>query len=481
MKREIKKLFLNLTHYASPTTGTPDQNHSPHSETLAVGKFHRHDRLCDWSPGVSSGNRGGRKYIMKGRSNKIYLLFSMFLVLAAGCVTVHPGLAVESKTSQDNRDSDFDNACQGLKALFMEYYPRAKVEETGQHLEISFKVGKQATTTGRTIMAPKIDGILCELDLKPGKYEGDRILPSRVNEMRYVIIEMAPYNEPLDKHLHTRLLFDPGTPEIFITRFKKTVDKFEKSESKIEKKKKKVIETKTEPETDPVTEAAGRPNEPEKPEKPKGEKTDFGAPKLSSYSFQEGRFKVKLPGNPLTKYKDTAGMRFVQYQYEEPQGGYQVGYAILPGQIPYSQQGGFLNSISQSLIKSHPGKHEEHSLKWQGYPGRQIDLKVESKDKTKKRAYIYRTILVRRFLYIIEATGTEAWVASPAVKEVLASLEIKPELTSEEAALIRQREAQRESNRRQNEAESRARNQRPKYNKDHEKFQADWKYRRRYR
>lgn len=404
----------------------------------------------------------------------------MLLVLTAGCVTVYPSLAVESIVPQNARVSEFDNACQDLKALFMEYYPRAKIEETGQHLEIAFKVGKQATTTGRTITAPKIDGIFCELDLKPGRYEGDRILPSRVNEMRYVIIEMAPYNEPLDKHLHTRLLFDPGTPEIFITRFKKIVDKFEKFESQIEKKK-EVSETNTEPETAPVTEAAGRPNEPEKPNKPIEVKTDFGAPKLSSYSFREGRFKVKLPGNPLTRYKETAGMRFVQYQYEEPQGGYQVGYAILPGQIPYSQQGAFLNTISQSLKKSHPGKHEEHSLKWQGYPGRQIDMKVESKDKKEKRSYIYRTILVRRFLYIIAATGTEAWVASPAVKEVLASLEIKPELTSEEAALIRQREAQRESNRRLNEAESRARNQRPKYNKDHEKFQADWKYRRRYR
>lgn len=413
---------------------------------------------------------------MKSRSRKLYLLVSILLGLEAGCLTVHPASAVESKASQEARVSDFDHTCQGLKALFLEYYPRAKVEKTGEHLEIAFKVGKQATTTGRTIMAPKIDGIFCELDLKPGKYKGDRILPSRVNEMRYVIIEMAPYNEPLDKHLYTRLLFDPGTPEVFITRFKKLVDKFEKF---VETKK--VVETKTEPETNPATEAVSRPNEPEQPEKPKEEKTDFGAPKLSSYSFQEGRFKVKLPGNPLTKYKNTAGMRFVQYQYEEPQGGYQIGYAILPGQIPYSQQGGFLNSISQSLIKSHPGKHEEHSLKWQGYPGRQIDLKVESKDKTKKRAYIYRTILVRRFLYIIEATGTEAWVASPAVKEVLASLEIKPELTSEEAALIRQREVQRENNRRLYEAESRARNQRPKYNKDHEKFQADWKYRRRYR
>lgn len=405
--------------------------------------------------------------------------------MGAWSMTMRPVLALEKAEPEESRASEqmseFNKVCQDLKKLFLEYYPRAKVEQSGDHLEIAFKVGKQATTTGRTIMAPKIDGILCDLDLKPGKYKSDKILPSRINEMRYVIIEMAPYNEPLDKHLHTKLLFDPGTPEIFITRFKKLIDKFE---NQIEKKKKTTTttsEAKVKTKTEPVTEVASRPGEPEKSEKPQEEKTDFGAPKLSSYSFSEGRFKVKLPGNPLTKYKDTAGMRFVQYQYEEPQGGYQVGYAILPGQIPYSQQGGFLNSISQSLIKSHPGKHEEHSLKWQGYPGRQIDLKVESKDKTKKRAYIYRTILVRRFLYIIEATGTEAWVASPAVKEVLASLEIKPELTSEEISLMRQREAQRESHRRLNEADSRVRNQRPRYNKDYEKARADWNYRRRTR
>ncbi|MCA9818369.1 MAG: hypothetical protein KC652_24870 [Cyanobacteria bacterium HKST-UBA01] len=426
---------------------------------------------------------------MIGRSNYRHLLTGMLLVLGAWSLTTGSVFALEKAEPKNSRTSEqmseFNKVCQELKKLFLEYYPRAKVEQSGDHLEIAFKVGKQATTTGRTILAPKIDGILCDLDLKPGKYQSDKILPSRVNEMRYVIIEMAPYNEPLDKHLHTRLLFDPGTPEIFITRFKKLVDKFE---NQIEKKKTTTVseakvktQTKTEPVTEAEAEVAGRPSEPDKPETTKEEKTDFGAPKLSSYSFSEGRFKVKLPGNPLTKYKDTAGMRFVQYQYEEPQGGYQVGYAILPGQIPYSQQGGFLNSISQSLIKSHPGKHEEHSLKWQGYPGRQIDLKVESKDKTKKRAYIYRTILVRRFLYIIEATGTEAWVASPAVKEVLASLEIKPELTSEEISLMRQREAQRESHRRLNEADSRVRNQRPRYNKDYEKSRADWNYRRRTR
>ncbi|MCA9803404.1 MAG: hypothetical protein KC777_15645 [Cyanobacteria bacterium HKST-UBA02] len=207
-------------------------------------------------------------------------------------------------------------------------------------------------------------------------------------------------------------------------------------------------------------------------------KIDFGGARLSTYTFSDGRFQIRLPGKPDAAAKELQGMRFSQYKYREPQGSYNIGYTVLPTAVKVSSQGKMVIDLTRSLAAVTKGKSGPlTSLPWQGYPGCQVDVSEIPGDGFKNTRL--RVFLVRRYLYIVQAIGTKAWLESPAVKQVLDSLVVRPELTSSERTLMETREASRLSHSRAASADARDRNARPSYNKAREKFQADWKYRKR--
>ncbi|MGD9684301.1 MAG: hypothetical protein AB7W16_24315 [Candidatus Obscuribacterales bacterium] len=207
-------------------------------------------------------------------------------------------------------------------------------------------------------------------------------------------------------------------------------------------------------------------------------KIDFGGARLSTYTFSDGRFQIRLPGKPDAAAKELQGMRFSQYKYREPQGSYNIGYTVLPAAVKVSSQGKMVIDLTRSLAAVTKGKPGPlTSLPWQGYPGCQVDVSEIPGDGFKNTRL--RVFLVRRYLYIVQAIGTKAWLESPAVKQVLDSLVVRPELTSSERTLMETREASRLSHSRAAAADARDRNTRPSYNKAREKFQADWKYRKR--
>jgi len=207
-------------------------------------------------------------------------------------------------------------------------------------------------------------------------------------------------------------------------------------------------------------------------------KIDFGGARLSTYTFSDGRFQIRLPGKPDAAAKELQGMRFSQYKYREPQGSYNIGYTVLPAAVKVSSQGKVVIDLTRNLAAVTKGKSGPlTSLPWQGYPGCQVDVSEIPGDGFKNTRL--RVFLVRRYLYIVQAIGTKAWLESPAVKQVLDSLVVRPELTSSERTLMETREASRLSHSRAADADARDRNARPRYNKAREKFQADWKYRKR--
>jgi hypothetical protein len=390
------------------------------------------------------------------------------------------GAASDTAAKERKAADEIRAVFEKLTELFKEHYPRAEVKATANSFKVEYKVHRYAdeSGSGRTVLAPTVDGVICEVNLKPGKYQGGKVMPLKVNESLYVSLQMAPYSQTADKYLETKLLFPHSATEVFTSRFKEIVSAYDDGSTglaAIAAGKKaagagasNVAETVAEKVEAPVA---------------KKDDTDFGGPKFTDYVFSEGRFKIKLPGGPQTMYTNLHGLRVVEYVYPESQGLYNIGYIVMPQMLPYDKQKVFLDILCNSMSQSYKTKPKSYaSLSWQGYPGRQLetDKIVKTNDKRldiSDLSGVTRVVLVRRYVYILQAIGSKAWLSSPGVKTFMNSLEVRPELTSlEKSAMVKaQRDA--EENRRTYEraAQKQTRSQ---YDKDRERREAEYKYNR---
>jgi TPR repeat protein len=123
---------------------------------------------------------------------------------------------------------DFKALTSELEALVLEFYPRAKIVKTDKSIHFEYKVKSlKLPSIIKQITVPESEGILGDLTVTPGVYAGTEMVPFQSNETYYVSLLMAPYSEPLDSHLLTKLLFPPSSPSEFVTRFKSIVNRFQ--------------------------------------------------------------------------------------------------------------------------------------------------------------------------------------------------------------------------------------------------------------
>lgn len=113
-----------------------------------------------------------------------------------------------------------------LKALVTDFYPRAKITNTGTTVHFEYKVKKMLTRSAREATLPMLDGIMGDIKLEPGRYSGDKALPREVHELLYSSLMMAPYSEPANQHLLTNLLYTTETPPSFLERFKEIIKSY---------------------------------------------------------------------------------------------------------------------------------------------------------------------------------------------------------------------------------------------------------------
>ncbi|MBX9694117.1 MAG: hypothetical protein K2Z81_17170, partial [Cyanobacteria bacterium] len=117
-----------------------------------------------------------------------------------------------AKTSRKFEDTkSVKQAFDDLQAMFKNYYSDAKIKRTADNLHVEYKLHKyEFHRSGIRIAAPKLDGVLCDITVKPGRYSGKEVLPLQTNEPLYVILLLAPYSERDNCHLFTRLVFPPN-------------------------------------------------------------------------------------------------------------------------------------------------------------------------------------------------------------------------------------------------------------------------------
>ncbi len=147
----------------------------------------------------------------------------------------------------------------------------------------------------------------------------------------------------------------------------------------------------------------------------------FGGVRLSRYTYPEGKFSILLPGKPIMKFSNRSGMRQVEYIYPDTQGAYCVGYIILPSQpVPAAIPAAF-EATSRALRTEYGTlEYKQSPASLQGYPGRIINI-TKIKGKPDWGVHV-RMFVANRFLYILAAEGTSAWLRSPNVHKICNSL-----------------------------------------------------------
>ncbi|HNB22190.1 MAG TPA: hypothetical protein PKZ32_07230 [Candidatus Melainabacteria bacterium] len=387
-----------------------------------------------------------------------------------------------------------------LESLVKEYYPKAKIVRTDNTLHFEYKArGLTGTQSGLKELSPDSGGVAGDVMVKPGRYAGRERNPSETNLILHMVFFTAPYSEPDDRHLFTRLSYPPDASVDFLSRFKTIIADQKKGVQELAEKpaapaaKPAPAEVNSASTAQPAASSVQTPQAvqtvpaeskaPETVAAKEPPKVSFGARKLSKYSYPEGRFKILLPGNPNCRYGNTLGMRSVDYSYPESHGAYMISYLIAPGAIIDSKISGLLDAVCTNLSKTTKSiELKRNSLTLQGFQGRQIELAPK---EGKEQLARFRLYVVRRFVYIIGAAGNKAWVDSPVVADYLNSLEVVPELTAAEAYAASQKAyaKKREEDKRAFEerlSKSRMEHQEAssKARKDFERSQADWKFRR---
>ncbi len=157
------------------------------------------------------------------------LLGALFFSIAFAVVQVTiPNIAFSAphSNSAKNEQETAKTLYAELTTLLKEYYPRAKVTIDGNTMHFEYKCHGQIGTQSHVAeLAPGIDGVLGDIEVKQGSYKGKDSLPKRVNLITYEAILLAPYSQIQDSHIMARLAFDPNAAPEFLEQFKELVNK----------------------------------------------------------------------------------------------------------------------------------------------------------------------------------------------------------------------------------------------------------------
>lgn len=126
-----------------------------------------------------------------------------------------------------------------IKELVKEKYPKAKITTTANSMHFDEKCkSEESFYSGHIALAPQTGGILCDISVKDGPYEGKdkERLPSEVEDGFHCDLVMAPYSKQENKHLLVSLAFPPDLSTDFKTRFETLINSYNADELAAEEK-----------------------------------------------------------------------------------------------------------------------------------------------------------------------------------------------------------------------------------------------------
>lgn len=124
-----------------------------------------------------------------------------------------------------------------VRKLVEKHYPQAKVTLKGETIHFEWNARKfmihEPLLTGEWQDAheepgPQKGGIYGDLELRPGDYGGQAVVPQSFDKRYFTLLLMAPYSKKLDHHLYVHLKYPRQVSGEFLKEFTCLVDQFDK-------------------------------------------------------------------------------------------------------------------------------------------------------------------------------------------------------------------------------------------------------------
>ena len=124
-----------------------------------------------------------------------------------------------------------------LRTLFRRYYPKATSHllKDKIHFEHDTRlfIVHEALKTGEwqdpwEERGPKPGGILCDIALQKGQYQGAALVPQTFDKRYFRVLLLAPYSSKRDVHLEVHLAYPRNVSVEFLKQFTELINDFGK-------------------------------------------------------------------------------------------------------------------------------------------------------------------------------------------------------------------------------------------------------------
>lgn len=142
------------------------------------------------------------------------LLLPLVVALVATASVAAPAFCVDD-SPLPMRTSDFLMLSEiKLEPIIKRYFPSVVFHRTPTSLRGEFKAAKMVTTGGITELIPKTDGVVLDVEVKPGLYRSKHIMPLTTYETLYYSMVWSFCSEGEHKHVIVKLMcpHDMATP-----------------------------------------------------------------------------------------------------------------------------------------------------------------------------------------------------------------------------------------------------------------------------
>jgi hypothetical protein len=156
------------------------------------------------------------------------------LLVHLGILVLAPARAADDEALQNPKLKRFYSE---LQTLFRKHYPKAT-----SHLlkdKIHFEHGTRIFIVHEPLMTgewqdpwetrgPKPGGILCDITLQKGPYQGQAVVPQTFDKRYFKSLLAAPYSSKHDAHLEIHLSYPRNVSDDFLKQFTELVNDFGK-------------------------------------------------------------------------------------------------------------------------------------------------------------------------------------------------------------------------------------------------------------
>lgn len=149
-------------------------------------------------------------------------------------VLLVPGISTGSAEISGEKYS-LESFYSSLYIVVTRYYPNASFHMLDDKIHFEYKTriflihGQSHTGEWGDVYeerGPNKDGILCDIHLRPGRYQGEAVAPQVFDKRYYKSHLMAPYSQRHNRYIQVWLHYPKGVAENFLKEFIDLVNNF---------------------------------------------------------------------------------------------------------------------------------------------------------------------------------------------------------------------------------------------------------------